>query len=46
MIFQIEQEIEFLSPPQFFNNWWSDKDVFRTGTRALYNAAPGLPPVR
>ena len=43
MIFQIELEIEFLSPPQFFNNWWSDKDIFRTGTRALYNAAPGLP---
>jgi phage major head subunit gpT-like protein len=43
LLLQIEKDIEFLAPPQFFNNWWSDKDIYRVGTRALYNVAPGLP---
>ena len=43
LLLQIEKDIEFLSPPQFFNSWWSDKDIYRVGTRALYNVAPGLP---
>ncbi len=43
LILQIEKDIEFLAPPQFFNNWWSDKDIYRVGTRALYIVAPGLP---
>lgn len=43
LILQIEKDIEFLAPPQFFNNWWSDKDIYRVGTRALYTVAPGLP---
>lgn len=43
VIFQLEQEIEMLAPPQFFNEDFTKRDQFVVGTRALYNVAPGLP---
>ena len=43
LILQIEKDIEFLAPPANFNDLWSNKDIYRVGTRALYNVAPGLP---
>lgn len=43
IIFQLEQEVELMAPPQFFNAEWSSKDQFVFGTRAFYAAAVALP---
>ena len=43
ILLQIEKENEFLAPPQFFQNWFADKEIYRIGTRGLYVAAPALP---
>ena len=43
VIFQLEQELEMLTPPQFFNEDFTKRDQFVVGTRALYNVATGLP---
>lgn len=42
LVFQVEQDIEFLGYEKFLHRW-SDQDEFVVGTRALYNVAVGLP---
>lgn len=42
IIFQVEQEVEFLGPEKFPTRW-AEQDEFCMGVRALYNAAVGLP---
>jgi phage major head subunit gpT-like protein len=42
IVWQIEQDIEFLGYDKFLHEW-SNNDKFVNGVRALYNVAPGLP---